>query len=196
MLHADTHWWGRGWAIERGGGAGLLHTRCQRSSTNTNKQTTNNDQSNTQLQQTTNSNPDHPTVVFYGHYDVQPALEPDWQTRPFELAAVDGYLYGRGTSDNKGPVLAFAYAVREMLDCWRSAGAALPVNVAFIIEGEEENGSTGFAEALQVPLCAVLCCAVLRAVRFGCTPGDSQRGEGGWRSGRDARSSSGSSCAP
>ena len=127
---------------------------------------------------------------------MQPALEPDWQTRPFELAAVDGYLYGRGTSDNKGPVLAFAYAVREMLDCWRSAGAALPVNVAFIIEGEEENGSTGFAEALQVPLCAVLCCAVLRAVRFGCTPGDSQRGEGGWRSGRDARSSSGSSCAP
>jgi Cys-Gly metallodipeptidase DUG1 len=50
--------------------------------------------------------------VFYGHYDVQPALEPDWVTRPFEMAAVDGYLYGRGTSDNKGPVLAFVYAVK------------------------------------------------------------------------------------
>jgi hypothetical protein len=51
-------------------------------------------------------------VVFYGHYDVQPALEPDWATRPFELAAVDGYLYGRGTSDNKGPMLSFIYAVK------------------------------------------------------------------------------------
>lgn len=51
-------------------------------------------------------------MVFYGHYDVQPALEPDWATRPYELAAVDGYLYGRGTSDNKGPVLAFIYAVK------------------------------------------------------------------------------------
>ncbi|KAI8475319.1 MAG: Zn-dependent exopeptidase [Monoraphidium minutum] len=97
-------------------------------------------------------NPAHPTVVFYGHYDVQPALEPDWGTRPFELAAVDGYLYGRGTSDNKGPVLAFIYAVKEMLDCWQAAGGVAPLNVAFIIEGEEENGSTGFREALTANL--------------------------------------------
>ncbi|GBF92924.1 hypothetical protein Rsub_05760 [Raphidocelis subcapitata] len=97
-------------------------------------------------------NPSHPTVVFYGHYDTQPALEPDWATRPYELTAADGYLYGRGTSDNKGPVLAFIYAVKEMLDCWQSAGSAAPVNVAFIIEGEEENGSTGFLEALQANL--------------------------------------------
>ena len=42
-----------------------------------------------------------PTVTFYGHYDVQPAMEAGWRTDPFEVTAVDGYLYGRGTSDNK-----------------------------------------------------------------------------------------------
>jgi acetylornithine deacetylase/succinyl-diaminopimelate desuccinylase-like protein/WD40 repeat protein len=91
----------------------------------------------------------YPTLVFYGHYDVQPAEEPDWRTPPFSLVAADGYLYGRGTSDNKGPVLAFIHAVREMHECWRASGAgAPPVNVAFVFEGEEENGSTGFREAL------------------------------------------------
>ena len=57
-------------------------------------------------------NPAYPTVVFYGHYDVQPAEEPDWRTAPFQMCAVDGYLCGRGTSDNKGPILAFVYAVK------------------------------------------------------------------------------------
>jgi len=51
-------------------------------------------------------------VAFYGHYDIQPAEEPDWRTNPFEMTAVDGYLCGRGTSDNKGPMLAFIYAVK------------------------------------------------------------------------------------
>ncbi|PNH10889.1 Beta-Ala-His dipeptidase [Tetrabaena socialis] len=46
-------------------------------------------------------NPDRPTVTFYGHYDVQPAAEPDWATNPFELNSVNEYLYGRGVSDNK-----------------------------------------------------------------------------------------------
>lgn len=41
-------------------------------------------------------------------------------------------------------------SLQEMLDCWQSAGSVAPINVAFIIEGEEENGSTGFKEALQV----------------------------------------------
>jgi hypothetical protein len=48
-------------------------------------------------------NPDLPTVTFYGHYDVQPAMEREWATDPFEVAAIDGFLYGRGTSDNKVP---------------------------------------------------------------------------------------------
>lgn len=56
-------------------------------------------------------------VAFYGHYDIQPAEEPDWRTNPFEMTAVDGYLCGRGTSDNKGPMLAFIYAVK-VCDCW------------------------------------------------------------------------------
>ncbi|KAF8073182.1 Cndp1 [Scenedesmus sp. PABB004] len=98
------------------------------------------------------NNPAHPTVAFYGHYDVQPAEEPDWRTNPFELCAVDGYLCGRGTSDNKGPVLAFIYAVKEMLDCWRVAGASAPLNFAFMFEGEEENGSIGFQESLRANL--------------------------------------------
>jgi Peptidase family M20/M25/M40 len=44
---------------------------------------------------------DRPTVTFYAHYDVQPANEMDWRTKPFEMAAIDGYFYGRGVSDNK-----------------------------------------------------------------------------------------------
>ena len=50
-------------------------------------------------------NPDLPTVTFYGHYDVQPAMEREWATDPFEVAAIDGYFYGRGTSDNKACTL-------------------------------------------------------------------------------------------
>ena len=60
-------------------------------------------------------NPALPTVTFYGHYDVQPAMEREWATDPFEVCSVDGYLYGRGTSDNKGPILAFLYAVKELI---------------------------------------------------------------------------------
>lgn len=93
-----------------------------------------------------------PTILFYGHYDIQPAMERDWKTDPFHLNSIDGYLYGRGTSDNKGPILAFAYAVKEMLQESAPSGApagTLPCNVAFAIEGEEENGSAGFQEVLQ-----------------------------------------------
>ena len=56
---------------------------------------------NPQVQGRLGRNPDVPTVTFYGHYDVQPAMEREWATNPFEIAAIDGYLYGRGTSDNK-----------------------------------------------------------------------------------------------
>ena len=60
--------------------------------------------------------------------------------------------YGRGTSDNKGPILAFIFAVRELRDACSRAGRPLPVNVAFFFEGEEENGSTGSQEVLQAHL--------------------------------------------
>ncbi|MBN2471115.1 MAG: dipeptidase [Anaerolineae bacterium] len=80
-----------------------------------------------------------PTVLVYGHYDVQP-VEPlsEWRTPPFEPTVVDDKLYARGAADDKGQVFAHLKAVEALL---RTQGE-LPVNVKFIIEGEEENGST------------------------------------------------------
>lgn len=79
-----------------------------------------------------------PTVTFYAHYDVQPAFDFEWDTPPFEVVSTNGFLYGRGTSDNKGPLLGFVYAVKELKD---GSGGRLPCNVRFVFEGEEENGS-------------------------------------------------------
>ena len=95
--------------------------------------------------------PDLPTLCFYGHYDVQPALENDWRTPPWELSSINGYLYGRGATDNKGPILAMVFALREVLDECSSSGSRLPCNVTFVLEGEEENGSGGFDEAIKSP---------------------------------------------
>lgn len=79
-----------------------------------------------------------PTVLVYGHYDVQP---PDpvesWKSPPFEPELRNGRLYGRGVSDDKGPLLIAITAVEALL----SETGKLPVNVKFIIEGEEECGS-------------------------------------------------------
>lgn len=85
-------------------------------------------------------------VLFYGHYDVVPAEDKQrtWNTDPFELQGVDGYLYGRGVSDNKGPVLAAIYAVADLV-----AQQQLSSDVIFLIEGEEESGSKGFQQAIQ-----------------------------------------------
>ena len=81
----------------------------------------------------------------------------DWRTNPFKLTARDGYMYGRGTSDNKGPILAMIFAVRELLD--RKEGeecGGLPVNIGFVFEGEEEIGSMGLADVVQVRSLPVL----------------------------------------
>ena len=67
------------------------------------------------------NDPNKKTVTFYGHYDIQPAMEPDWEQNPFEMKAKDGYYLGRGVSDNKGPILAFIFAVRELLEEMRHA---------------------------------------------------------------------------
>lgn len=82
-------------------------------------------------------------VLFYGHYDVQPANEADWTTEPFELAGRNGYLYGRGVADNKGPIMAVACAAASLRD-----NRKLDVDVVLVIEGEEESGSAGFRETL------------------------------------------------
>lgn len=81
--------------------------------------------------------------LFYGHYDCI-AAEGSWTSPPFTLDGRDGYLYGRGVSDNKGPILAAACAVHHLLSTRR-----LHSDVVFLIEGEEENGSVGFIEAVR-----------------------------------------------
>jgi len=79
-----------------------------------------------------------PTVLIYGHYDVQPPDPLDeWATGPFEPTVRDGLLYARGASDDKGQIFAHLMAV----EAWQRAGGGLPVNVKMLIEGEEEIGS-------------------------------------------------------
>ena len=79
-----------------------------------------------------------PTILFYGHYDVQPVDPLDlWESPPFEAAVRQGELYARGAADDKGQVFMHFKAVEA---CLRRAGR-LPVNIRFVIEGEEEIGS-------------------------------------------------------
>jgi len=78
-----------------------------------------------------------PTVLVYGHYDVQPADPVElWHSPPFEPVVKDGKIYARGACDDKGQVYMHVKAFEAMM-----ANDALPVNVKFIIEGEEEVGS-------------------------------------------------------
>jgi acetylornithine deacetylase/succinyl-diaminopimelate desuccinylase-like protein len=79
-----------------------------------------------------------PTVLIYGHYDVQP-IDPLelWQTPPFSPVIRDDYIYARGASDDKGQVYIHIKAV----EAWLKGSGQLPVNVKFILEGEEETGS-------------------------------------------------------
>ncbi len=87
-----------------------------------------------------------PTILCYSHYDVQPAaIEDGWETEPFQLAEKEGYLYGRGTDDDKGPIAVTYFSVKELLD----KNEGLPVNIAFLYEGEEESGSGGFVETVS-----------------------------------------------
>jgi len=86
------------------------------------------------------------TVLIYGHYDVQPP-EPlgGWTTLPFEPRIEEGRIYARGAADNKGQILAHILGVAQTL---REIGS-LPVNVIFLIEGEEEIGSPNLEEFLR-----------------------------------------------
>ncbi len=81
--------------------------------------------------------PGKPTLLVYGHYDVQPAepLEP-WLSPPFEPTVRDGNLYARGATDDKGQMFTHLKAA----EAWLKTLGKLPVNVKFVIEGEEEVG--------------------------------------------------------
>ena len=116
--------------------------------------------------------PGKPTVLIYGHYDVQPAEPLDlWTTPPFEPAVRGGNLYGRGTADDKGQVHIHLKALESL----RQAFGKLPVNVKMMIEGEEEVGSISLwdfvqknrarlkADALVVSDTAMLAAGVLRS---------------------------------
>jgi acetylornithine deacetylase/succinyl-diaminopimelate desuccinylase-like protein len=82
--------------------------------------------------------PGKPTILVYGHYDVQPPDPLDkWKSPPFEPTVRDNRLYARGVSDDKGPMLIPIVVAEAFM---RTEGK-LPVNVRFIIEGEEEKGS-------------------------------------------------------
>lgn len=82
---------------------------------------------------------------MYGHIDVQPALKEDgWNTEPFVLTEKDGKLFGRGASDDKGPVLCWIHAIEG----FQTIGVPLPVNVKFVFEGMEESGSEGLDDLL------------------------------------------------
>ena len=85
-----------------------------------------------------------PTVLAYGHFDVQP---PDplelWESDPFEPEIRDGYLYGRGTADDKGQLYMLLAAAREL-----ALAGTLPVNVRFCCDGEEETGGHSIVEFL------------------------------------------------
>jgi acetylornithine deacetylase/succinyl-diaminopimelate desuccinylase-like protein len=86
-----------------------------------------------------------PTVLVYGHFDVQP---PDplelWESAPFELVERDEYLYARGIADDKGQLYMLLAAAREL-----DEAGALPVNVRFACDGEEESGGHSIVEFLE-----------------------------------------------
>jgi len=78
------------------------------------------------------------TLLFYNHYDVQPAEPLElWESPPFEPELRDGKLYGRGVSDDKGHIVARLFALDALLD----SDGELPCNIKFVIEGEEETAS-------------------------------------------------------
>ena len=89
--------------------------------------------------------PGKPVALVYGHYDVQPPDPLDkWTSPPFEPTRRDGNLYARGASDDKGQMLTHVKSVQA----WLESEGALPIQVKFVIEGEEEIGSAHLAEYL------------------------------------------------
>src|ERR1700737_2508660 len=90
--------------------------------------------------------PGKPTILFYGHYDVQPAEPLDlWTTPAFEPTVRNGNLFGRGTADDKGQVHIHIKALESL----QKVNGKLPINVKVLIEGEEEVGSVSLWDYVQ-----------------------------------------------
>ena len=93
-----------------------------------------------------NHSPATKTLLFYGHYDVVDAGldSKNWHGDPFRMLPLNGFLYGRGITDNKGPILAAVYAAADL-----AHRGELSCNVTFLLEGDEEAGSRGFRNTVQ-----------------------------------------------
>ena len=90
--------------------------------------------------------PGKPTILFYGHYDVQPAEPLDlWTSPPFEPTVRNGNLYGRGTADDKGQV----HIHLKALEALHQLNVKFPINIKVLIEGEEEVGSVSLWDFVQ-----------------------------------------------
>lgn len=86
----------------------------------------------------------YPTILIYGHYDVQPASEEEWGTNPFELIEKQNKLFARGVVDNKGQMMVHLASVIELLKSGK-----LQYNIKFLIEGNEETGSPNISKLLE-----------------------------------------------
>jgi len=90
--------------------------------------------------------PGKPTVLIYGHYDVQPADPPDqWTTPPFEPDVRNDSIFARGAADDKGQTYLLLKAIQSLL----ATEGQLPINIKFLIEGEEEIGSIHIADFVR-----------------------------------------------
>ena len=99
-----------------------------------------------------------PTVLLYGHYDVQPPDPLDlWDSPPFEPVLKNGYVFARGATDNKGQIFSHILGLQETIE----KNGDLPVNVDLVIEGEEEVGSQNLPKFLTDNREALKCDVVL-----------------------------------
>jgi acetylornithine deacetylase/succinyl-diaminopimelate desuccinylase-like protein len=104
--------------------------------------------------------PQAPTLLVYGHYDVQPPDPAEaWDSPPFALTARNGRLHARGVSDDKGPMLLAV----ETLGAFLAVEGRLPVNVTLLLEGEEECGSASLPALIERNRAALAADAVLSA---------------------------------
>ena len=102
--------------------------------------------------------PDAPTVLIYGHYDVQPPEPLDlWHSPPFEPTERDGRVYARGSADDKGQLYMHVKALEACL----ADGGSLPVNVVMVAEGEEEVGSPNLVPFVKANTDRLACDIVL-----------------------------------
>lgn len=91
------------------------------------------------------SDPKKKTVCIYGHLDVQPAkLDDGWDTEPFVLTEKDGKMFGRGSTDDKGPVLCWL----NCIEAYQKLKMEVPINIKFCFEGMEESGSEGLDDLI------------------------------------------------